>query len=257
MKPPSEHELRAALWQARLLDASGSTGEDLQLAHRLTATEGRFPAASLEDAQRSLLDLGLVVATEGKHQLSDALAVIVALDDPDALALLRRYWEHQLQLESGAQGSSDQRELIGSVGEELVAQLAQAELQRVGRSDLAQQVQRVSLVDDGLGYDVQAPTLHGTSRMMEVKSSSAKSTGSFGFFLSRNEHDVGVNNPTAWSLVACIVGEGLVVDDAHLLGWAPASALRLYLPEDGNGRWTEAFVRLPQAVFTPGLPPAV
>lgn len=226
------------------------------MARRLTSTQGSFPTASLEYAQQALVDLGLVTSVHGKVLLSEAMSVIVGLDDQEALALLERHWMSACQRERGRPLPVEQRERIGSVGEELVTHLARAELQRVGRGDLAQQVQRVSLVDDGLGYDVRAPTLHGTSRLMEVKSSTAARTSSFGFFLSRNEYEVGLSSPTLWALVACHVGEGVSVEDSRILGWSPVGALRLYVPEDGNGRWTEAYVRLPQATLTPGLPPA-
>ncbi|MGV1006392.1 MAG: DUF3883 domain-containing protein [Candidatus Nanopelagicales bacterium] len=138
-----------------------------------------------------------------------------------------------------------------------MTQLARAELEYAGRIELVSQVQRVSLVDDGLGYDVQAPTLDGRLRLMEVKSSTGTGASAFTFFLSRNEYDVGVRNPTRWAVVACRVGDDRSVDGAEVLGWTPASALRSYLPEDGNGRWTEGYVRLPRSVLAPGLPPMV
>lgn len=253
----SDHQLRAALWQARLLDEGGSAGASIQLAHRLTATEGRYPAAALEDGLRLLVEVDLVRSEEGSRQVSEALAAIARLDDESALELLRRHCDRVRRQLQTTRSIEEERMLIGSIGEELVTHLAQAELELAGRGDLAGQVQRVSLVDDALGYDVQAPSLDGRLRLMEVKSSTGTSPGAFTFFLSRNEYDVGLRNPTGWAVVACRVGDDRSIDGAEVLGWTLASVLRPYLPEDGNGRWTEAYVRLPRSVLTPGLPPTV
>lgn len=256
MDAPSDHQLRAALWQARLLDEGGSAGASIQLSHRLTATEGRYPAAALEDGLQLLVEVELVLSEGGVHRISRALAAIARLDDESALELLRRHcdrtWRRQW-----SRSVEEERILVGETGEEFVAQVARAELLHAGRGELAGQVQRVSFIDDGLGYDIQAPTLDGRLRLMEVKSSTGRSAGAFTFFLSRNEYDVGLRNPTTWAVVACRIHDDRSVDGAEILGWTPASALRPYLPEDGNGRWTEAYLRLPRSVLTPGLLPMV
>lgn len=253
----SAHQLRAALWEARLLDEDGYVGANVHLAHRLTATEGRYPAVALADGHELLVEVGLVVSENGIYRISEALAVIVKLDDESALDLLRRQCERLQRRRQRTRSTEEERTLIGSIGEELVTQLARADLDHAGRNELARQVQRVSLVDDGLGYDVQAPTLDGRLRLMEVKSSTGTGASAFTFFLSRNEYNVGLRNPTSWAVVACRVGDDRSVGGAEVLGWTPASVLRPYLPEDGNGRWTEAYVRLPRSVLTPGLLPMV
>lgn len=255
MDAPSDHQLRAALWQARLLDDGDSDGASIQLSRRLTATEGRYPAPALEDGLQLLVEVDLVFSEGGVRRMSEALLTITGLDDDSALELLRRHCERTRRQGSGL--LEDQRELVGAIGEDLVTQLARAELVRAGRSELAGRVQRVSLVDDGLGYDVQAPTLDGRLRLMEVKSSTGTGESAFTFFLSRNEYDVGLRNPIGWAVVACRVGLDRSVEGAEILGWTPASTLRPYLPDDGNGRWTEARVRLPRSALTSGMPPAV
>ena len=123
----------------------------------------------------------------------------------------------------------------------------------MGRPDLRWQVQRVSLVSDSLGYDVWAPSIGATSRHLEVKTSTRLAFGSFEFYLSRNEFEVGRREAAAWALVACHIDGERVAD----VGWCRAAALGAYLPDDQNGYWTEARVRLPRAVLVDGLPPAL
>lgn len=57
----------------------------------------------------------------------------------------------------------------------------------------------------------------------------------------------------SWALVACEIDGGA----AQVIGWCRASELVPYLPEDRRGRWMEALVRLPRAVLSDGIPPAV
>lgn len=240
-----------------MLDEGGSLGSALQLAQRVSATEGRFPSAALEDGHDLLVEVELVVSRNGRFQATPALAALAKLDDESALELLRRHCDRARRERSRPRSIEEERVLVGSVGEELVVDSVRLDLQRIGRDDLVDQVQRVSLIDDGLGYDVQAPALDGRLRYMEVKSSVAAGTTSFQFFLTRNEFDVGLRNASDWTLVACQVGDDRTREGAAVLGWTSAAVLRPYLPEDANGRWTEAFVRLPRSVLTPGLPPGV
>ncbi len=44
----------------------------------------------------------------------------------------------------------------------------------MGRSDLARDVRRVSLLSDQLGYDVNAPRVAGPPRLLEVKATTVE-----------------------------------------------------------------------------------
>jgi hypothetical protein len=145
---------------------------------------------------------------------------------------------------------------VGAVAEEFVAAECRHTLEELGHPALSAQVRRVSLIDDRLGFDVASPTVGGDPRLLEVKGSTNATPGLFPFFLSRNEYDVGRRSPRSWSLVACSV-DAANDDAVAVVGYCRASALEVYLPSDGNGRWTEAAVTLPVYVLTPGLPTAV
>ncbi len=137
----------------------------------------------------------------------------------------------------------------GERGEVLVVRSARAELEAAGRPDLAQQVQRVSLISDQLGYDVNAPTLDGRTRRFEVKTAGRV----LRVHLSRTEADVGVRDP-AWALVVCsFTGHD---DELAVAGWCRGDELLPLLPTDTHprGRWADVILALPPGMLHPGLP---
>jgi hypothetical protein len=245
---PTEHQLRAMLRAARLVDSAGNSVLQVRAAYRATATKGEHTAADLEAAEDRLVDAGLLARDAGKLLPDARLASIVRADDVLALSLLRRAARELSPAEAAIA-----RAVIGQRGEEHVVLRCREELDALGRQDLSQQVQRVSLVSDSLGYDVWAPSIGAAPRRLEVKTSSLSAVGSFEFFISRNEFEVGRREPTTWALVACQADGERVAD----IGWCRAAALGSYLPEDQNGQWTEARVRLPVTVLAGGLPPAL
>jgi hypothetical protein len=142
---------------------------------------------------------------------------------------------------------------LGERGENFVVEEARSNLIRIGRSDLADRVQRVSELSDQLGYDVVAPTLNGVRRL-EVKTSGRASVDEFHLFLSRLELEVGLADPS-WALVACRLDANQVVTIA---GWCRARALEPHMPSDAaRGRWATVEISLPVASLEPGLPPAI
>ena len=246
---PTAHQLRAAIRVARLIDETGNWIVDARSSYRLAATEGEHPAASLEGGQQLLLHIGLVAMVEDQVIPTPALRVIAALADDTAAEALALRFDSFAGLHD-----SDRRVEVGVAGEEAVAEACRADLRLLNRSDLADRVQRVSLISDALGYDIIAPTVVGRVRALEVKTTTSTATDHFRFFISRNEFDVGRSGSVAWALIACrSLGDGSV----DILGWCRVDALRAYLPDDGVGRWTEALVRLPIAALMAGLPPAV
>lgn len=252
MSPPNftSYQVGAALWVIRAVDSQGSDVSALDRVFHQAATEGRFPRPDLDSAYRFLLDLGLL-QTDGTQTLHhESLGILLPLSDETALPLLHRLLVLAQEPESA---DAARRAEIGELGEEAVVGWCVEELVELGHGALAGQVRRVSLVSDRFGYDVTAPTLEGLPRMLEVKASTAASESTFRFFLTRNEYEVGRKHPAQWALVACAVAN----DHVSILGWCRVSEFERYLPDDGNGRWTEALVKLPRRALLPGAPAAI
>lgn len=242
---PSEYEVSAAVEVARLIDAVGNAVADARDAYQHTLTLGEHTSRSLRAGEALLLRMGLLREEDGRLFPTNELGVVARVDDAESADLIRA-WHHSVIAE-------ELRQLIGKAGEEVVLTTCRENLLALGRRDLADRVQQVSLVDDTRGYDVYAPSVMGRSRLLEVKTSGRSVPGAFAFYVSRNEYDTGRRHPNSWALVAC-TWDGA---EADIVGWCRAAALTTYLPLDGSGRWTEAFVHLPQTVLTRGLPAAV
>lgn len=78
--------------------------------------------------------------------------------------------------------------ITGSKGEQLVLREEQKRLALLGREDLVKQIDRVSLEDDTLGYDVLSYEKNGKKRYIEVKTSGSQ-TKNIRFYLSSNEFE--------------------------------------------------------------------
>ncbi|MDN4473462.1 protein NO VEIN domain-containing protein [Demequina zhanjiangensis] len=245
MNSLSDHQLSAAIRVARILNPAGSDAASLELSLPLVISQGEHRAEDLRVGLALLVDAELAFAGAAGVRGTSELSALVALDDASALRELRRLLQVKEQ-------QSD-RALLGSAGEAAVVAACRAELLVVGRPDLQAEIIQVSLFDDTLGYDIAAPTLRGTARRLEVKTTSQVSGGVFQFYLSRNEYDVGCRNPSEWALVAC-ERRGELID---IVGWCRASALAPYLPQDHRGRWTEALVRVPCSMLIEGTPSCV
>jgi Protein NO VEIN, C-terminal len=151
----------------------------------------------------------------------------------------------------GQRFSADERKRVGELAEEHVVAIAKSELSSAGRDDLADQVKRVSLLSDQLGYDVRAPRDGGSPRRLEVKGT--RSLGStVAIFLSRNEARIALEDPD-WYLVLCRVGRDETV---RLEGWATGESLRDRLPTDPErgGAWQSTEIYVDIAELTGGLP---
>lgn len=267
--PLTDYQIAAALAVARRVDPAGNDQATIDSALRTAATEGLWPYEQLQRGQALLIDAKLLVPTPPTSiaqpantpqptglALSGATAVAAALDDQHALYALRRLIEAALDPQDNAQ----QRIEIGDRAEEHVVQACRNDLRSLGRPDLAEQVQRVSLISDHFGYDITAPTVAEPTRHFEVKGSTRTDRAIYRFFISRNEYDVGRKQPSTWFLIACDVPTanptGLPATVA-IVGHCTAATLDPYLPQDANGRWTEAAVALPRYLLTAGLPTAI
>ena len=144
------------------------------------------------------------------------------------------------------------RRLIGALGEVAVVEACVTELIELGAPKQAEDVQRVSLISDELGYDVTAPRVDGGTRRLEVKSTRSSSQG-VRIFISRTEATVGVSDP-AWSLVIVRIAPD---DSASIVGWTKGTHLADLLPVDeGDGRWETASISVQADALRPGIPPA-
>jgi hypothetical protein len=244
----THYQISAALWVVRAMDANGVSTTELDAAFHGAVTQGRFPRPDLFNAHQLLLSRGLLEIIDARTVPQKPILVIQKLADSEAIPLLAHLLMSVDDLETD---DVERREEVGALGEEAVVAWCVDELKELGREDLAAQVQRVSLVSDHFGYDVSAPTLLDEGRMLEVKATTSTST--FRFFLTRNEYEVGRRNAQRWALVACRV----VGNQATVIGWCRVSELERYIPDDANGRWTEALVYLPRYALLAGAPSAI
>jgi uncharacterized protein DUF3883 len=254
VESPSSHELRAALLVARIIDEPGNSADDARKSYRYVLSQGEHRTRDLHIGEALLIRVGLLTQIEDRLIPNVGLPTIARVDDITALIILESMTRAG---DTGIDSRVDtiDRAEIGALGEEAVVRECRAELRLLGRPDLCQAVQRVSLADDRLGYDVSSPRIAGRPQMIEVKTMSARPRGGVTFYISRNEYEVGRRWPSDWSLVTCALGADHT--KADVVGWCRASSLQPYLPEDRNGRWTEALVKLPMASLISGLPSAV
>lgn len=240
-------QVSAALWVVRAIDADGSDQAALESAFQRAITQGRFPRPDLDNAHALLVERGLVLIADGRARHNESIGALLSLPDPTALPLLARL------LATSELDDPLRRAAIGSLGEQAVERWCVDELVALGHHDFAAQVRRVSLVSDRFGYDIAAPSIQAEDRMLEVKTTTSPSTKTFRFFLTRNEYDVGRSHQRQWAMVACVAVE----DAATVIGWCRAAELERYIPDDANGRWTEAQVSLPSSALLGGVPSAV
>ncbi|MBW4078437.1 MAG: DUF3883 domain-containing protein [Acidobacteria bacterium] len=147
------------------------------------------------------------------------------------------------------------RQIVGRIGEEVVLARVQTELSELGHSELLVAVRHVSLYDDTAGYDIAAPCLDGSERLLEVKSTT-REVDPVEIFLSRNEANTGLirNN---WCLVICQVTD-VATRQGKILGWVPMQALLERLPLDVTGGvWQKTKIEIPSDCIVPGLPSAI
>jgi hypothetical protein len=246
---PTDHQLEGAIVVARLIDAGGNALEDARDGYRNATTHGVHPVTELGQAEQTLVQAGLLRIVRGRVWATSGLRALVAVTDPGACMTMLRIMLTEATRE-------DQREAVGSAGEEYALSEIRRELEVLGRSDLGAQVSRVSLISDAYGYDIYAPGVGMDVRLLEVKTqTAAENSDLVRFFITRHEWDIGVGLPQQWALVGCALSPDL--RELRIVGWCRAQTLEPYLPLDRHGRWTEARVEVPAHRFIPGVPPAV
>lgn len=139
----------------------------------------------------------------------------------------------------------------GRLAELAVVDAAKSELLASGLDELADQVRRVSEINDRAGYDVSAPRRDHTTRHLEVKGSRTTSD-IVQIHLSRNEARRGIADP-GWAIVVCRVA---IDDVVEICGWTTAASFAAELPRDqpGRARWGSAIVEIAIGDLKPGLP---
>jgi hypothetical protein len=292
---PSAHIARAALHAAAVIDRRGSPTADARESYWHHATGGSFPPVDLRRGERLLIDCGLLIDHDGTLVPTLELEQLLAGSAEEALAALcqhalettRPAWlasgvqiaeladrdsdaadaisemvpdaerREELLLALGRRFDDALRRAIGAIGEDLVVQAARTELQELGHADLARRVRRVSLTSDQLGYDVSAPRLGGTTRLLEVKTTTATRVSStVALHLTRGEAQAGLRLRD-WALVVCAV-ENIERREGRIVGWCPHDALAEALPRDTpTGHWEQARIDLEVTQLMPALPSPV
>jgi hypothetical protein len=159
------------------------------------------------------------------------LSRTLELSEPAALAGIRQ---------AHAKVDLQRRREVGAIGEERLVALLE--------DFWPGSTSHVSLVNDGLGYDIEF-SLHGTTWQLEVKSTTRR--GRLRIYVSRNEFDVG-RLLTNWQLVVLGLGEG---NQIEALGTLPVEWLQTVIPRDVTalGRWAAAAIEVSPRSLSPGL----
>ena len=151
---------------------------------------------------------------------------------------------------------------FGAAGEEAVVTACRKHLCDRGMPHLARDVDRVSVINDTLGYDVVSPDTTGRRHRLEVKASGAP-FGWVEFYISRNEATVGSSDPD-WALVLAKRegGEAEGERTMTVTGWLTYVQFAHLLPSDPptasgpgeSGRWASCRIKLSDELLRPGLP---
>lgn len=249
------HLARSAALVLRVLNGRACSLDLVRAGYRSLSTGGEHSSQELIAGEDLLVRLGVLLRTSVMlRPATESELALHALPEEAAVDVLRRF-SNSLPAERGSKPFIDFLAMLGAAGEEAVVNACREELSSTGAPNLAQSVRRVSLESDHHGYDVLAPRVGHAPRLLEVKTQIGHSPSAFRFHLTRNEYDVGRDEPN-WSLVVCTAAAG-DLHDIQIGGWCSADALRPYLPNDGNGRWLEALVILPKSTLRDGMPSAI
>jgi hypothetical protein len=282
---PTAHVARAAVHVAAVIDESGSRVVDADESYWRRATGGLYAPPDLRLGQRLLIDVGLVEERDGMlYPTSELQRLVEGADDDSAAALALWAAEQsvdpalpppsqaalaatldelvddparreQMLIALGRRFDDAHQRLLGEIGEELVVAAARAELQGLGYPQLAAKVRRISSETDQAGYDITAPRIIGSPRLLEVKATTAQAAAEISVHLSRNEFETGIRY-SDWSLVICRITD-VDARAGDIIGWSPAAALAGIVPTDGDhGRWDSALVTLAFESLLPELPPS-
>lgn len=116
----------------------------------------------------------------------------------------------------------------------------------------AHRIKHISLVDDSVGFDIQAPSVRDIqlNLLLEVKTS-VRPGDDFNFYISRNEARVAQQNSN-WFLIGVESTPG----GYNILGRLAFNLFSDFLPVNQSpyGQWESAKIVIPKKMFTAGLP---
>jgi hypothetical protein len=278
---PSLHTVISAVHVAHVIGHDRARANDAYESYWRRATGGAFSPSDLKMGEDLLISCGLMELQDDVLVVNRELEGLLQGDPAEFILWLCQRsidwstvqpWSDEFiselsnlipdedkrrELLSGHRRQFDDELLrvIGGIGEELVMVESRAELERLGRQDLASRVRQVSLYNDAAGYDILAPCTDGSVRLLEVKAT-VRTTNPIVIHLTRNETEVG-RQRREWSLVICVVNS---VEDrsGEIVGWIPYSSLARRLPIDAEGgKWEVATVSVAKEELVLGIPSAI
>ena len=284
---PGPHLLRSAARVLNIIGRARHTDSDLMSSYLSTASGGIMSSAGLLRAERWLVDHGWLERIDTTLFASDRCQALPSEEAEVARELVRAAildsmptWLSAVvvrgvvrpellpeQVESvlddmfaaherdailhaaATKYDEDALRRIGDAGEEAVIAASRSFLEERGRPDLAHRVRRVSLISDGLGYDVVTPDVSGRECRLEVKCYRGRYPR---FYITRNEYEVGLILPR-WFLVLCRYRPDYGVS---IVGWMTLKAMISGMPVDidRSARWQVASIRVHESDLQPGLP---
>ena len=279
---PTQHAIQAAVHVSKIIGSQRAKASDTRESYWRRSLGGVFSPADMQIGEELLIDCGLIklqgidlVVSQELRDLFEASAVeltaVICLRSAACVEKMDVTSQELVQelnlllvdpafIEKTFNGIGrlfDQSLLkeIGNIGEALVVARSRQELKRLGRDDLALKVNRVSLLDDTAGYDIEAPYISDGQRLFEVKTTT-RDTDPLTIYLSRNEAEKGKQSRN-WFLIICRVDD-LASQSCELLGWTPYESLMESLPTDArDGNWEVAKISISRNILISGIPTAI
>lgn len=281
---PTKHAIDAAVRVAALIDPGGSSVRDARETYWHVPTGATIPPDDLAMGEALLIDLGLATVAGDVLRRTEELEALIAGDEDlvvsSVLLSAARLLDRPVSAEVRAAFRSrvtetlrdtqhrdatiavamtvfdaTRRILVGDIGEEHVVREARRELVDAGHERLAFGVRHVSRVSDAYGYDITAPRINGSARLLEVKSTTDVGDKEVTVFISRHEADVGARHDE-WALVVCHV-QDLDHRVARTVGWLRYAKIAPRLPMNAaGGRWESASLSIPLTLMSEGIPSA-
>ena len=279
---PTAHAVLAAAHVAAVIGTLRARVVDTRESYWHKAVGGQFSSSDLQIGEELLIDCGFIeligdelvvqrdlssLIKSGDTEFATVVCAEIIDSTPeimsesktflDELAVLVPDTHRREAISRRAKGLFDDslRKLVGQIGEEIVLARAQTQLMELGHPELVATVRHVSLYDDTAGYDIVAPCVDKSERLLEVKSTTHKGE-SIDIFLSRNEAMTGARLDNWW-LVICHVND-IEGRNGEVIGWVQGSTISERLPMDATGGvWQTAKLEIPLDRIVGGLPSAV
>lgn len=284
---PTLHQLRAAARVVMLVDGQKDLHSALLTSYRSVASGGMLSSDQLENAERWLVDVGVLSQdgetvrfsmplgnlSNGEFAIMRELLSIWILQHPPVwvgsavfdgevrpellpaqiVEILDPLFESDerdaLILASFGKYDAERLKALGDLGEMAVEAACKQFHLDLGNFDFSDRVYRASLVSDSFGYDVVSPNSLGEDCFLEVKCFSGPEAR---FFITRNEYEVG-RRLGNWFLVVC---RAVSREAAIVVGWTTALDLEGEMPRDvaDVAQWQVVKRVCDTEALVPGLP---